>query len=230
MKLIIADNRMPEQAKSILTGMGDVAWFETTGITYPAISGHPDIFMTQVNDKLIVAPNTPDYLKTLFQEKEINYFEGKREIGNSYPLTAHYNACVDNKLFIHNLQFTDKVLKEIAGNRKMIHVQQGYGRCNCLSLNGKSYICSDRSIEKALIREGENVLFVPADTIQLPGFSHGFIGGTAGITGNTVVFCGSLQYSGNGELLQNFILQNEMNIIELYSGPLIDVGSILFLV
>lgn len=55
--LIVIDKRIPEEAKKRLSGFGKIIEFETKGITYPAISGHPDIFMCQTTESLICAPN-----------------------------------------------------------------------------------------------------------------------------------------------------------------------------
>ena len=37
----------------------DVFAFQTNGLTYDSISGHPDIFIYQDKDHLVVAPNAP---------------------------------------------------------------------------------------------------------------------------------------------------------------------------
>ena len=66
---IIADNRIPPQAKEKLSEYGEIINFSTKGITYEAISGHPDIFFCQVNNKLIVAPNLPDLYKNTLTSK-----------------------------------------------------------------------------------------------------------------------------------------------------------------
>ncbi len=227
MKLIIADKRMPDEAKSALSRMGEVFWFDTSGITYPAISRHPDIFVAQAEEKLVIAPNTPSGIVKILNQKKISFETGTLDVGPEYPLTARYNACIDENVFIHNMKISDNSLRKYSENRLCLDVAQGYCRCNCISLNGRSYICSDRSVEKALLNAGKKVLYIAPESVLLEGFSHGFIGGTAGVTGDIIVFCGSLKNLDEGEKVQNFILQTGIRIIELYSGPLIDVGSIL---
>jgi hypothetical protein len=64
--LIIVDHKISQRAKEKLSQYGDLVELRTEGITYPAISGHPDIFFCQSADKLIVAPNLPEeYLAKL---------------------------------------------------------------------------------------------------------------------------------------------------------------------
>jgi hypothetical protein len=58
--LIIIDHKISVSAKEILSSYGELMELATEGITYPAISGHPDIFFCQVPGKLIVAPNLPE--------------------------------------------------------------------------------------------------------------------------------------------------------------------------
>ncbi len=41
---IIANSNIPNSAINKLNKYGEVLPFETTGITYSAISGHPDVF------------------------------------------------------------------------------------------------------------------------------------------------------------------------------------------
>jgi len=228
MKLIIADNRMPVQAKTTLSEFGDVLWFATEGITYPAISGHPDIFMTQINEHFVVAPNIPVEVTDSLSLNGIVWQFGNSPVGKKYPDTSHYNALVDRHIRLHHLNDTDRIIIEKTSALQNLNVKQGYCRCNCLSLNGNSYFCSDKSIEKALRLAGKEVLFVHPDEIELPGFSHGFIGGTAGIYNNIIFFCGSLSSIEDGETLKAFLIQFGYTIIELYDGPLIDVGGIFF--
>lgn len=228
MKLIIADYRMPVQAKTTLSKFGNVLWFSTEGITYPAISGHPDIFMTQINEHIVVAPNIPAEITDSLMLHGIVWQFGNSPVGKKYPDTSHYNALVDRHILLHHLNDTDRIIREKTSALQNLNVKQGYCRCNCLSLNGNLYFCSDKSIEKALRRAGKNVLFVHPEEIVLPGFSHGFIGGTAGIFENKIFFCGRLSSIEDGKTLKVYLQQSGCTIIELYDGPLIDVGGIFF--
>jgi hypothetical protein len=227
MKLIIADRRMPEEAAQKLQTLGKVMWFETTGITYPSISGHPDIFFTVAGGLLIVAPNTPeDYLKAL-KNSNINFILGRKPVGALYPDTAAYNILTDATIALHNFKHTDQIVETKTKHLEKIHVNQGYCRCNCLSLDSLAYICSDRGMESALKNAGKEVLYVRSDSVLLEGMSHGFLPGAMGVNGREILFCGDLSYLPEKEQLLEFTHRFDFQINELYEGPPVDVGGIL---
>ena len=225
--LILADKRIPEKAKKNLKKYWEVLFLETHGITYPAISGHPDIFFCNTENRLVVAPNIPENIKQQLQKNNIQFVEGSLKVGKQYPETAHYNAVVTGELLIHNLQHTDNVIQENCTDLQSIHVNQAYTRCNLIALDNKRFITSDKAIEKTLINKGFEVLFVHPEGIALPGFEHGFIGGCCGIYEDKIFFIGSLNRFPEGDKIQSFV--KEFKIIELYDGPLFDGGSLIFI-
>ncbi len=225
--MIIANNRSPEQAKEKLLGFGNVMFLETEGITYKAISGHPDIFFCRINDKLIVAPNLPVKFREELNNHSIEFIVGEKSIGIKYPETAFYNAVVTENYLIHNLKYTDNAILEATGNLKKINVNQAYARCSLLPLPGNKFITSDRGIEKILNNEGLEILYVSPKDILLPGFEHGFFGGTCGVFENKLLILGSLKHFKDGEKTRQFLDKANMEIVELYDGPLFDGGSLL---
>jgi len=225
--IIIADNRIPEQAKVALENYGEVLYLESHGITYPAIAGHPDIFLCQVNEQLIVAPNTPATLKEYLTKMSVLFINGESEVGEKYPQTAPYNAVVSDKFIIHNQNVTDSKIKELTVGKEFIHVNQAYTRCNLIPLENNRFITSDNGIEKTFLRHGFEVLFVNPNGIILSGFKNGFIGGTCGIFEDKIVFIGNLNHLPEGNKIQKFV--SDYEIIELYNGPLYDGGSLIFI-
>ena len=224
---IITNNILPQSAISKLKNYGDVILLETEGIVYDAISKHPDIFFCPLGEELIVAPNLPEIYKNILSKKKISFQEGNKTLGKRYPLTAFYNAVTTENYLIGNTKVMDKAILEKAENRKVIHVNQAYTRCNLLPLSDKKFITSDKGIEKELKKNNLDVLFVNPEGIILDGFKNGFFGGCCGISGNRVFIAGSLNHFPEGEKVKDFL--SDMEIIELYDGPLLDVGSILFI-
>ena len=216
-------------AKMNLGKFGEVIELFTEELVYNAISGHPDIFITQFAEYIIIAPNLPDEYKIQLKKHSIHFIDGNKPVGNKYPETARYNAVVTSKYFIHNLKISDKKLLEVAANKTKIHVLQGYTRCNLIPLNDEKMITSDNGIYKTLVREGVDVLLVRPEGILLPGFRNGFIGGACGVFENHIFFLGSLKHHIDGKEIEMFVRKNGFEIIELYSGPLFDGGGILFL-
>ena len=225
--LILADNRIPEKAKNNLKKYGKVLFLETHGITYPTISGHPDIFFCNTENGLVIAPNIPENIKQQLLENNIQFVEGMQRLGKQYPETARYNAVVTNKLLIHNLKCTDAVVQDNCTELESIHVKQAYTRCNLIALEDSRFITSDKGIKKALSDKGFEVLFVHPNGIILPGFKHGFIGGCCGIYGNRIIFIGSLNHFPEGDKIRSFAKGYE--IVELCNGRLFDGGSIIII-
>ena len=224
---IIASATMPAEARERLETLGNVVWLEPSDLAYPSISSHPDIFFFCDNERdcksIICAPNTP----TAWLEK-INrpIIKGDKPVGVKYPETVHYNAVGIDNILIHNLQFSDEKLWK---KSLQINVNQGYTRCNLLALNETNYITSDLGIKKVLEKHGFDVFYVDPQQIVLPGQKYGFFPGCCGLSGDTVVVCGSLNHLKECKELKKFVRRNKMKIIELYNDELVDVGSIFFI-
>jgi hypothetical protein len=226
--LIFLNHQLPQQAKVALGHYGETVDFAAIGIVYDQVNGHPDLFILQARDELIIAPNIPQHFLQLLSHKAINFRFGRTPVGFRYPDSAKYNAVVTEKYFIHNLDISDPQMLEIAGTRKMIHVNQGYTRCNLLALGNSHFLTSDRGIYDTLHTKRLQVLFVDPSGIELPGFRNGFFGGACGVWHETVFISGNLKYHPQGEIIRKFICSAGYSLTELYDGPLFDGGSIVF--
>ena len=237
---IIADSRMPEEAKKNLKKLGKVLFINPTSITYNSISSHPDIFFFQKDDSLIYAPNAPKKIIKELKKRKINLIEGEKEVGKKYPDTVPYNAVGIGNLLIHNLKHTDP--KILSSYENHINVNQGYTRCNLLALNENCFITSDigifnavngqqttdNSLYSQLIAQSSKfkVLYIDPKQIKLEGQKNGFFPGCCGVWKDNLIVCGSTKYLKEKEELDRFLQDNNFNLIELYDGELIDVGSI----
>ena len=234
--LIIIDKRLPVEAKQSLAKYGEVLKFASSGITYEAISGHPDIFLCQTPAGLVVAPNTPAEYLAIFTSRKIPFTLGRRPIGNVYPETALYNAVATGKYLIHNLNITDTILAALTTSLNTsnitlsaINTNQGYTRCNLISLDETHFITTDKGIEKALLAKDLDVHFISPAGVLLPGFDHGFFGGCCGVWDKTLFIAGTLDHFPQGGKVLEIVTGIGMKIIELYDGPLFDGGGIFFL-
>ncbi|HNX44250.1 MAG TPA: hypothetical protein PLJ84_10805 [Bacteroidales bacterium] len=228
--LIIADKRIPGQAKQKLSAFGELMEFSTSGITYDAISGHPDIFFCQTPHGLVAAPNTPAGFLRQLDTKNISYTTGEQPVGNRYPGTAHYNAVVTEKFLIHNASVTDGKLRKLLLTFDILPLtfKQAYTRCNLIPLSEQHFITSDRGIEKVLRNHNLEALYVSPKGIILPGFPNGFFGGCCGVWQDKLFVTGSLNRYAEGEKVRQFTLQAGLQVVELYNGPLFDGGGIFF--
>ena len=216
---IIADGRMPEEAKRNLKKLGDVLFLNPTETTYKSISAHPDIFFFQTEDGLIYAPNAPKKIVKELKKRKIKLTEGKKEVGKKYPETVPYNAVGIGDTLIHNLKHTDSTILSLYENH--IHVNQGYTRCNLVALNENAFItsmedykevaetqrrkdaeccASTNSATEKLKAQGSEfrvqssefkVLYIDPKQIKLEGHDHGFFPGCCGVWNNNLIVCGS---------------------------------------
>lgn len=226
--LIIVDSRLPKPIQEALSAYGDLLRFPVQTKVYEAIRGHPDVFICQVDNTLVVDPSIGFDQLLAIENTSLSWNPGSKVCGTAYPETACYNALVTPNVVLHNLKFTDETILSMAGNRLHIHVKQGYVRCNTIPLPNNHFITSDMGIHRALSKAGFESLYVDPSPIQLNGFKHGFIGGCAGVCQNTLFLTGSLKQHHQSADLLAFIQKTGADLIELSTGPLIDVGGILF--
>jgi hypothetical protein len=224
----IIDARAPQKAIETLQQYCDVFLFRSENITYDAISCHPDIFLFQGKNKLIVAPNAPQDLIATLHHKGISFMYGNSEVGKELNNSTYYNCIETHSHLFHKQEFTDKVILE-STKKKTINLPQAYTRCSMIALNEKAFITSDKGIEKVLLHNGFECFYVNPSTIRLPPYKHGFIGGCMGIFENRLFVIGSLESLENGDELRQFIQQQKLEIIELYNDNLYDGGGIFFL-
>jgi hypothetical protein len=226
--LIIIDKKIPSAAKENLSQYGEVVELMTESITYPAISGHPDIFFCQGPGKLIVAPNLPRAFDEKLTRDSVPILTGEFPVGENYPKSSAYNAVVTDKFLIHNFRYTDFTITRAFENHRHIHVGQGYCRCNLLPLKNDHFITSDDGIFKVMKHHSENTLKVNSNGILLEGHKHGFFGGCCGVFEDKVFILGSLEHYEDGKKVEAFLKELHYKIIDLYDGPLFDGGGIFF--
>ncbi len=223
----IVDKKIPTIAKKKLATYAHIIELETENITYPSISGHPDIFICQMPKNLIIAPNLPEKYFKILNEFKIKYILGKNKVNKKYPQTAYYNATVTSKYIIHHKEITDTAILNECYHQKQIHINQGYTRCNLLELAPDFFLTSDYGIAQSLNLNQMKSFYVHPKNISLPGQSHGFIGGCCGKINNQLFILGKLSYLDEYESLKKYLESIKMEIIELHNGPLFDGGSIL---
>jgi hypothetical protein len=225
--LFLGDARIPEAAKENLARLGTFVPFQSSGITYEAISGHPDLFFCYSGDHLVVAPNTPSKYFELLKQHGISFEKGTLPVGRKYPETARYNATVSEDYLIHNIHVSDESLKRVFHDRMRVFISQGYARCSLVPLKNGSFITSDRGIFQTLKNSDIRMDYFPPQGILLPGFKHGFLGGSMGLFEDKAYLLGELKSYPEGAGLRDVLNKTGYEIVELYPGPLFDGGSLL---
>jgi hypothetical protein len=227
--LIIINKNLPEPAKHRLADFGNILELETENIVDKYLSGHPDIFFSYVDNKLIYSPSLPDEIKNTLKIQNIITEPGKTYLKSDYPYCAGYNCLVTNKLLIHKSEITDPVVKLNCREKNIINVNQGMTRCSTVAITENAFITSDNGIYNTLSAHGYEILLVKTEGIQLPGQSYGLFGGTCGVFNNNLFIAGSLDHYIDGKRVSDFCKRHTIKVIELYDGPLFDGGSILFI-
>jgi len=207
-KVYISENTVP-LLKDYLTGNGhEIVEMKKSTRVYEAISSHPDIFMCKINDRMIQAED---------------------DLGVAYPENIQYNGVQIGSLFVHNTDYTAPRLMAAVKDAGLtpVHVNQGYTKCNVVLVDDHSIITSDAGISTALLACGIEVLLISPGSIKLTGYPTGFIGGTSGRIGNTIVFNGDLSEHPDYIPISNFIFDRGLRLQYFEEYPLEDIGSIL---
>lgn len=229
--LVIVDYRAPIEAIEHLNRYGNVTLFNASGLTYDAVNGHPDIFIYQADNKLIIAPNTPSYIVSELDSRSIEYAIGSRPVDSTLAGSSQYNVISNSRYTLHKPGFTDSKILECTHELESISLPQSYTRCSMFLLDSRTAITSDGGIYSALSQSSLDIdchLFSP-NGIQLPPYKNGFLGGCLGRVGDDIVIMGSLDHLEEGEALRTLIKSKGLNTIELYRGPLYDCGGLFFI-
>ena len=100
----------------------------------------------------------------------------------------------------------------------------------CLSLSKAQIGASTSSAtEKPKAHSSQlTALYIDPKQIKLEGHDNGFFPGCCGVWKNNLIVCGSTKYLKEKAELDKFLKDNDFNLIELYDGELVDVGSVFF--
>lgn len=176
------------------------------------IADHPDILMCRLgisDSSRIIHASAP--------------------IGNRYPADISYNAACTGKFFVHRLDATAPELLASAKAARMtlIDVRQGYTKCSTVIVDENSIITYDSAIALPAKAAGLSVLKITPGFVKLEGYDTGFIGGTSGRVGNTIVFNGNLTKHPDFTAILNFIEDHGLECKWFEDWELTDIGSII---
>lgn len=228
-KLVIVDARCSEKIFEQLTLYADEVFrFQTSDVTYSSISCHPDIFIFQEREELIIAPNAPQNLFQKLDELAIPYRYGDSVVGKELHNSCFYNALATPTCFFHRKGYTDaKVLERQEGKQK-IFLPQSYTRCSLLALTDEAFITSDAGIHKELQKHSFSTCYFSPEEIKIETHRYGFLGGTCGLHQDKLFFLGNPLKHKDGKKLCDFIESHQIEIISLADDYLYDGGGLFF--
>lgn len=189
---------------------------------YEEISGHSDIFYTNIDDKVICSPNA--------EIKEAKFIIGTERVGEKYPQDVKYNICQIGENIIGS-KYADLSLK----NKINILVNQGYVKCSIAVTGKNSCITSDEGIYKALKEHNIDVCVIKEKNIKLlkkdKTFSNmqGFIGGASAIINDTFVLFGDIKSlsTDTQEKIKEHLKKHNLQLKIFENLPVIDYGGII---
>lgn len=190
------------------------------------VKAHADLQLAVLKgEQLLIAKGESD-LRELLEAYGFQVKEAETELSNSYPQEALLDFVSTSSQIIGNREIIGKI--GLLNNSQIIHVKQGYTKCNLALINQNAVITSDPSITTACRKAGFDVLQIQPGFIELPGYSHGFIGGCCGlISADHLAVCGELNTHPDHDRIHRFLTQHNVSVIELCKGPLQDIGGII---
>jgi len=226
--IAVLDPRMPRAAKERLKRLNyHVAEVPLHKKLQDPVKGHVDMMLfarfLSTRSRIVYEPCLEN-IAALLRQNGYRCLKGKHIQSSKYPKNIIYNACSIDGSIIHYRGSIEKNIKML--KTKHVLVNQGYAKCSIVPVNKKSIITSDKGIKDAWERSGGKALLIRPGHVKLPGYKSGFIGGTTGVTKRSVFFVGRLTFHPDAQAMRDFINKAGKNIIELYDGPLYDVGGV----
>lgn len=224
----IVDCTMPAEYTKKLSDFGSVFKSAKINIADKSVSTHPDMqihFLS--NNYAICAPCVYEYYKNILPS-DILLEKGNSKIGYTYPENCAYNIAKVQKYVICNEKIADSKILEFyrMNSYKIIHVNQGYSKCNICSLSDKNFFTEDVGIYNAT-NEDLNPILLSVGGVALDGFNYGFIGGATGCFNDTIIFSGKIDLHPNASEIITVIKKLGLKYIELSDNTLRDFGSII---
>lgn len=231
-KTVIVDRRIPTCIQNKIRAEGiNIIKTPRCMDLYEAISCHPDILMHHIGEnEIIIAPNIYNYIREELEKLNFKVVLGRTILKSTYPGNIAYNVGRVGKFAIHNFKYTDEILlkKLIEKDIELINVKQGYAKCSICIVNERAIITSDKGIAKNVEKYGIDVLLIKSGYIDLPGVSHGFIGGATGLIGKEkMLFCGDIARHSDYKKIKSFLQKYSIDMLFIKNKKLIDLGSVI---
>ena len=233
--ICICDYRTPADVLKSLKGKFEVITLPPDASLPAPVCGHADLLIFKLDNYLITRKNYYHRAKTdidrICNIAGLELILSDAEAGKKYPLDCGLCAAVSGKNIIFRKASTDgEILRfaEILGYTA-INVPQGYSKCSCAVLADGAIITSDRGIASVTAKNGIETLLIRPGHINLPGYDYGFIGGSTGLSCNTLYFTGDLNLHPDADKIKEFSNNHGTECVSLGNGRLYDVGSLIFI-
>lgn len=195
------------------------------------VHSHADMLCHPCGNNQIILAKGCCALKSILASFGFDVLESATTLQERYPKDVGLNAFYLNEYtLIGKTEGLDKVVME-ACRQKRIEVQdtkQGYAKCSTVLIRKNAIITADDSIETAAKQAGADVLKIQSGFVELPGYAYGFLGGASGMIDKSIcAFAGTLETHPDAVAIQAFLSKYKIKALNLWEGPLVDVGGII---
>lgn len=199
-----------------------VAKLPLSNDVYDEISGHSDIFYTNIDNKIICSPNA--------EIIDVKFEIGEELVGKKYPNDVKYNICQIGKNIIGS-KYVDTSLR----NKVNIFVKQGYVKCSIAVTGNNSCITSDEGIYKVLTTHNIDVSLIKEKNIKLlkkdkkSSYMTGFIGGATALINDTFILFGDIKYlsTETQNIIKEHLRKYDLKLKTFDDLQVIDYGGII---
>lgn len=228
-KNVVVDYKIDTEAVNTLKFYGfNIIYTKKQKQLYSAVDGHADLQLVKVGNDIIVSKENFNYYKKLINS---DLKCGDSELKAEYPFDIAYNAAIFGKYAVHYFKYTDSVLKEAIKKHNLLEIntKQGYSKCSICIISDNAIITEDENIIKSFKNYDIDILKICKGSVKLDGMNYGFFGGAAGIFDNQLFINGELNFHSDCLKIKAFCKKHNVNIIELKTGEIYDIGSIVFI-
>ena len=233
--IAIIDERMPLAYQADLEKRGfDIISLPPFPRLPAPVASHPDMLIFLSHGKLITHKEyysiAKDKLDAIAEHTQSELILSSENISDKYPHDILFNAAKVGSHVFGRTNYISRHISDICAQNRLnlVDVKQGYSKCSTCVVDINAIITYDDSILNAAQKQDIQVLKISPGHIRLDGYDTGFIGGASGLCGDTVYFCGNIDFHPDAQKIRGFCAERGKNVISLSEHELIDVGTIFF--
>ena len=233
---IIVDHRIKSSSLSSLKALGfEPILMPSLPLLQQGVSAHADMLIFMGLGKLFCHRSYYADKKVLIDRivgiSGLDLIISDEILSSDYPHDVLFNAALIGRRLVCNKKTISRHILKAAEESgcTVINVSQGYTKCSVCAVSDNAIITADKVIASACEVESIDVLLIDEGHVSLPPYNSGFIGGTCGVHGDNVYFCGTLDTHPDAGRIKEFCKKHQKNTVSLSNGELQDVGSLFFI-
>ena len=199
------------------------------------VRSHADMLIFNLKKYIFCSANYYEKARSIFEELAEFGYETvvcDIELSDKYPNDIAFNMGTFCNVVFGKTESNSREAKEYAKRLgfELVNTNQGYAKCSTVILGDKAMITADagiadigNSLNKSVLKTSNS-----SESVELPGYNYGFIGGASGVFENKVYFTGNILLHPQGEIIKKFCEELGYKVICLSEKRLLDIGGIMF--